>query len=209
MQQELKNCPFCGGEPEIKQDCFRPEFYHVNCKTAACNGHIFYPHRTLEEAITAWNTRADLPPAPKAGDDGKIHFARFGHGKLNITHGTYEGENAVFIQNAIGQGEVGEYVQEENRLPSDRLTPNSIVLLFPTEQQAIMVDDALCNVSTTPTPPNAALDERTKEALEWADNYETNLRQCNKGREYSEHDFKCLRSILTIKAALRNTENKG
>lgn len=60
--------------------------------------------------------------------------------------------------------------------------------------------------SATPTPPsNAGLDDRIKEAMEFAENYETNLRQCNKGREYSEHDFKCLRSILTIKASLRNT----
>ena len=69
---ELKPCPFCGGEAEILggPENWTPTFYDpdsgggpiaVSCKTCACGLHFFDDY---EEAITAWNRRAQPENKP-------------------------------------------------------------------------------------------------------------------------------------------------
>jgi Lar family restriction alleviation protein len=57
--EELKPCPFCGGEAEIKKtkQCWT-EAYSVVCKDKGCRGHAVKPLRDKEAAIVAWNRRA-------------------------------------------------------------------------------------------------------------------------------------------------------
>ena len=65
---ELKPCPFCGGEAEIRtQD--RPDgnthyyVYIVRCKECRARTEDFpiayYVHHDVEDAIEAWNRRAE------------------------------------------------------------------------------------------------------------------------------------------------------
>ena len=54
---ELKHCPFCGGEAEIIQN---DHFTDISCKDDECRGFTYYlKFKTEEEAIEAWNRRAD------------------------------------------------------------------------------------------------------------------------------------------------------
>ena len=55
MSDELKPCPFCGGEAEITK---WHEGYFVECKAHHCGGTIG-AYKTEEETIEAWNTRAE------------------------------------------------------------------------------------------------------------------------------------------------------
>lgn len=57
---ELKPCPFCGGEAEMHyvSDIFsrhRPSYWSQCCNCRMSGKH----HRTRQEAIDAWNTRAE------------------------------------------------------------------------------------------------------------------------------------------------------
>lgn len=52
---ELKPCPFCGGD-EIRLDKNETGHYHAVCTTCECS---FSYDWTKEEAITAWNQRAE------------------------------------------------------------------------------------------------------------------------------------------------------
>lgn len=57
---ELKPCPFCGGEAEVikaHQIFERP--YVVICKNTKCRASLGEFSSTREEAIEAWNRRAD------------------------------------------------------------------------------------------------------------------------------------------------------
>lgn len=54
--EELKPCPFCGGEARIQTFHFR---YRVGCGTTGCiAGRINRAFDTPEEAAAAWNRRA-------------------------------------------------------------------------------------------------------------------------------------------------------
>lgn len=55
MSEELKPCPFCGGEAEITK---WHEGYFVECREQSCGGTIG-AYKTEEETIEAWNTRAE------------------------------------------------------------------------------------------------------------------------------------------------------
>lgn len=58
---ELLPCPFCGGQAEIDSDPYQR--YFPECLTLTC---LFRPDaafNSIEEAIKAWNTRADLTQA--------------------------------------------------------------------------------------------------------------------------------------------------
>jgi len=67
---ELKNCPFCGSEPElgIHNPKINGEYQvQIGCVSGNCpmnhvGGHGF---ATEKEAITAWNTRTDCRDSPK------------------------------------------------------------------------------------------------------------------------------------------------
>ena len=65
MSDELKPCPFCGGEAHIDGTSWRPtdgaEVAWVTCKRCDAYG----PTLPLKEAIAAWNRRA-----PEPGKDG-------------------------------------------------------------------------------------------------------------------------------------------
>ena len=84
---ELKNCPFCGGEAEVRVHhmyehgkLYSPETakkeYYVQCLGCATQcGAI--EHETEAEAVAAWNRRADdwrpasEPPETNAGERPK------------------------------------------------------------------------------------------------------------------------------------------
>ena len=55
---ELKPCPFCGGDAEIYD--FKDGRYFVGCSNTNCD---VYPYTSIhydkEDAIAAWNRRAD------------------------------------------------------------------------------------------------------------------------------------------------------
>lgn len=55
MSEELKPCPFCGGEARIVQASGRMLFCVVCDDCDASGGHYF----TEEDAATAWNDRAE------------------------------------------------------------------------------------------------------------------------------------------------------
>ena len=54
---ELKPCPFCGGEAEFNKWPHKNPYYYIKCKNN-CHENA-YP--TKEEAIQAWNTRKGGP----------------------------------------------------------------------------------------------------------------------------------------------------
>ena len=55
--QELKQCPFCGGEAEIVETEYAVD---VSCKDGNCRGYTDYLNsKTKKEAIEAWNRRAE------------------------------------------------------------------------------------------------------------------------------------------------------
>ena len=61
MTQAMKPCPFCGGEAHIKEIAGVCEtLYTVGCSDSECMGYeTLLCKPTPEEAITAWNRRAE------------------------------------------------------------------------------------------------------------------------------------------------------
>ena len=65
MKDKLKPCPFCGEIPEVnphgfynqKTKDFSDRTYGIVCNACHASGWQFY--NTKEEAITAWNRRAN------------------------------------------------------------------------------------------------------------------------------------------------------
>ena len=58
MSDELKPCPFCGGEPRWAATPFENDF-QIDCGNQACPVVVFSCRGTEPEAIAAWNTRAN------------------------------------------------------------------------------------------------------------------------------------------------------
>ena len=60
MANELKPCPFCGGEAEVitHMQCMA-KAYCVVCKDKECRGRAVKPLRDRDKAIAAWNRRAN------------------------------------------------------------------------------------------------------------------------------------------------------
>lgn len=56
MNDELKPCPFCGGEAELLIVPNREAEWVVKCLNKCCNQ---FPRASKEEAINAWNRRAE------------------------------------------------------------------------------------------------------------------------------------------------------
>ena len=71
---ELKPCPFCGGDAMMVHPSNADHFGYVHssvrCKTRGCRGSEFELWRgTDDEAIAAWNTRAERTCENVKGDD--------------------------------------------------------------------------------------------------------------------------------------------
>ena len=69
MTEKLKECPFCGCDPVMKES--DPEFGEINYQVICecCKGNIFI---SKQEAIKTWNTRCQ----PRCGDctgTGKVY----------------------------------------------------------------------------------------------------------------------------------------
>lgn len=60
--RRLRNCPFCGGEANLIKRKLKTGFYphggtfYVHCKSCMS---ATQPRKKVEEAIEAWNRRAD------------------------------------------------------------------------------------------------------------------------------------------------------
>lgn len=93
MQQELKNCPFCGGharpmtcEVGVKGTMGHNRWTTITCSMCEINnggkGGFMRPrYDTEQEAATAWNTRAPLPMIDGLEDsiEGAEHDYRVGN----------------------------------------------------------------------------------------------------------------------------------
>lgn len=71
MSDELKPCPFCGGEASIRIDTSHSTACLIGCATMGCFGHEQW-EETEAEAVAAWNRRA--PTAIAASPEGQALF---------------------------------------------------------------------------------------------------------------------------------------
>lgn len=56
MTEELKPCPFCGGEVGVDYSDFN-RFYEICCSNLDCIAIVSIDHKEKSKAIKAWNTR--------------------------------------------------------------------------------------------------------------------------------------------------------
>ncbi len=56
MSDDLKPCPFCGGEAYLRDDVSHSTAFFIGCSTVGCFGEIHW-EQTAAEAIAAWNAR--------------------------------------------------------------------------------------------------------------------------------------------------------
>ena len=61
MSEELKQCPFCGGEAVLLKPDESATIYRVGCNCAHCIGAnaVWHAYTSEAEAIAAWNARAE------------------------------------------------------------------------------------------------------------------------------------------------------
>ncbi len=120
---------------------------------------------------------------------------RFGDGRLVVVTGTLDGEPCVFIDPAENPGEVGQSADREKKIKG---TENSLCLLFPAEDQAKLVADALVNDKSQLAERDAALQTKQKElddlGFEYAD-----LKQWQ--RESKKHETRKIYDIIKEKNA--------
>lgn len=66
--EELKPCPFCGGEAQVVAKPYEPKFC-VGCGDDACLGFsgLGWLYETEEQAAAAWNRRAERTCHDEAG----------------------------------------------------------------------------------------------------------------------------------------------
>lgn len=86
MTDELKPCPFCGGEnvETSYKDTFNGDFRRgVYC--ADCCGGIYPYYDTKTEAIDAWNTRAERTTPMYRDNHGIWHCENCEHGADRLT----------------------------------------------------------------------------------------------------------------------------
>lgn len=72
---ELKPCPFCGGEAELEEhrdDYEDTACYNVGCNNPRCEVMAYTSGETPEGTIAAWNRRASLPEQRTEPDHSKL-----------------------------------------------------------------------------------------------------------------------------------------
>ena len=83
----LKPCPFCGKYPQAVMDDETEEKFGVKCFN--CGGSIYPEKETLQEAIEAWNRRADTVDVVRCKDCkwyGRADKRRFYRGMDCLQH---------------------------------------------------------------------------------------------------------------------------
>ena len=58
MSEQPKACPFCGSKAEVYEEC---EMVKIRCSSYMCQASVNGWHDEVEDAIEAWNRRADRP----------------------------------------------------------------------------------------------------------------------------------------------------
>ena len=68
--EELKPCPFCGGEAEIVEDrLYGEDYYAGRCRSCAATSIFEF---TKEEAMTEWNRRVCVSSKPETLDTNSV-----------------------------------------------------------------------------------------------------------------------------------------
>ena len=60
MENELKPCPFCGGDAELRHECAGPGYSYIQCDQCGIKSVSFmkaFDRSSDEEAISYWNRR--------------------------------------------------------------------------------------------------------------------------------------------------------
>ena len=57
MSDDLKPCPFCGGEPFSFEDYGHSTAWEVGCSNSQCRVEPHVWEKTKDEALASWNTR--------------------------------------------------------------------------------------------------------------------------------------------------------
>lgn len=72
MQQEPKNCPFCGTKPTIIQN---GSSFFISCKRRRCGILIGFTRSSKRRVIEAWNRRSRPTEVKQTGGDVVERFA--------------------------------------------------------------------------------------------------------------------------------------
>lgn len=77
MMDKLLPCPFCGGEATISDGGYSGEKFLVRCRELSCPAASGFIRKTHDEAIAAWNRRAQPENEPLTLDElGQLREAR-------------------------------------------------------------------------------------------------------------------------------------
>jgi hypothetical protein len=109
--------------------------------------HFSSKSRHREACEEIWQA-ARAKPVPD------VEIIELGNGNKGVSHGTFDGKPAVFIETLNHAGKIGEFVNPKP--PQDKISDGTLILTFPTIEQAKLVDNSLCN---TPTPPSKDVGE--------------------------------------------------
>ncbi|MFA5186957.1 MAG: hypothetical protein WC551_10795 [Patescibacteria group bacterium] len=114
--------------------------------------------------VSDWADRIEAAREKMRGEtgNGEHYIVKFGTGNLVVDTGTVADMPAVIVEATDTPGSVGSSAQHLN-LPKDRVGDGSLVLTFPTAEQARRVADALVNA---PQPQQAVPDAITYQDAE-------------------------------------------
>ena len=77
MMDKLLPCPFCGGEATISDGGYSGEKFLARCRELSCPAASGFIRKTHDEAIAAWNRRAQPENKPLTLDElGQLREAR-------------------------------------------------------------------------------------------------------------------------------------